>query len=258
MLNYNIGSPPSIRLKKDKHLLDSLGLGCLIACFSSMEHIKTKGSELLSWVSSGLAGFLYKHDATGKPCYYPTNIRCWTEWFDRDDPSATGDWETLCKLRKENPGKICPTPAAIEAKTLSGLTVAAAGDVIYKNDITSGFICRNKDQINNKKCNDYRVRFSCYPPFCGGGVCWTSWFNRDNPGATGDWEILSELKKQNKICDNPLYVDAVTTDTMTPAIYTGETFYMYNPTDGFVCRNKDQTTGKCSDYKVRFGCPCNN
>ncbi|XP_013765772.1 uncharacterized protein LOC102205049 [Pundamilia nyererei] len=228
MLNYNKGSPPFIRLKKDKHLLDSLRLGCLIACFSSMEHIETKGSG------------------------------CWTEWFDRDDPSASGDWETLCRLRKENPGKICPRPAAIEAKTLSGLTVAAAGDVIYKNDITSGFICRNKDQINNKKCNDYRVRFSCYPPFCERGVCWTSWFNRDDPGTTGDWEVLSELKKHNKICDNPLYVDAVTTDTMTPAIYTGETFYMYNPTDGFVCGNKDQTTGKCSDYKVRFGCPCNN
>lgn len=57
---------------------------------------------------------------------------CWTEWFDRDDPSASGDWETLCRLHKENPGKICPRPAAIEAKTLSGLTVAAAGDVIYK------------------------------------------------------------------------------------------------------------------------------
>lgn len=57
-------------------------------------------------------------------------------------------------------------------------------------------------------------------------VCWTSWFNRDDPGTTGDWEVLSELKKQKKICDNPLYVDAVTTDTITPAIYTGETFYM--------------------------------
>lgn len=57
-------------------------------------------------------------------------------------------------------------------------------------------------------------------------VCWTSWFNRDDPGTTGDWEVLSELKKQKKFCDNPLYVDAVTTDTITPAIYTGETFYM--------------------------------
>lgn len=57
---------------------------------------------------------------------------CWTDWFDRDDPSGSGDWETLYNLRKENPGKICPTPQGIEATTLSGLSVAAAGEVIYK------------------------------------------------------------------------------------------------------------------------------
>lgn len=60
-----------------------------------------------------------------------TNLcpECWTDWFDRDDPTGTGDWETLYHLRKQNPGKICPKPADIEAQTLS---VAAAGDVIYK------------------------------------------------------------------------------------------------------------------------------
>lgn len=57
---------------------------------------------------------------------------CWTDWFDRDDPTGTGDWETLYNLRLENPGKICDKPVDIEARTLSGLTVAAAGDVIYK------------------------------------------------------------------------------------------------------------------------------
>ena len=57
---------------------------------------------------------------------------CWTEWFDRDDPSRTGDWETLSDLYNENPGKICFKPADIEARTLSGLSVAAAGDVTFK------------------------------------------------------------------------------------------------------------------------------
>ncbi|XP_039981897.1 cartilage intermediate layer protein 2 [Xiphias gladius] len=183
--------------------------------------------------------------------------RCWTDWFDRDDPIGTGDWETLYNLRKENPGKICPKPVDIEAKTLSGLSVAAAGDVIYKSDTTLGFICRNKDQ-SKKMCNDYRVRFSCHPPFCGGGVCWTKWFDRDNPSGTGDWELLIYLKAANpgEICDYPLYIEAVTTDTMTPAIHTGETFFAYSPTQGFVCRKTDQKSGGCRDYKVRFGCPC--
>ena len=57
---------------------------------------------------------------------------CWTDWFDRDNPSGTGDWETLSDLRTENPGKICPKPFGIEATTLTGVSVAAAGDVIFK------------------------------------------------------------------------------------------------------------------------------
>lgn len=40
--------------------------------------------------------------------------------------------------------------------------------VFSRNDPISGFICRNSDQSNGM-CNDYRVRFSCHPPFCGGG-----------------------------------------------------------------------------------------
>lgn len=57
---------------------------------------------------------------------------CWTDWFDRDDPSGTGDWETLSDLRKQFPQKICPKPIDIEVQTLSGLSVAAAGDIVFK------------------------------------------------------------------------------------------------------------------------------
>lgn len=189
--------------------------------------------------------------------YYPTHIQCWTEWFDRDDPSGTGDWEVLYNLRIENPGKICPKPQGIQVETTTVLSVAAAGEVIFKSDTTTGFVCRKQDQPDNT-CNDYRVRFSCHPPFCGGGVCWTDWFDRDDPSVTGDWETLASLKKQYpcKICETPLYIEAVTTDTMTPAIQTGENFLFYNPTQGFVCRKEDQSDNSCRDYKVRFGCPC--
>ncbi|XP_034087319.1 cartilage intermediate layer protein 1-like [Gymnodraco acuticeps] len=91
-------------------------------------------------------------------------------------------------------------------------------------------------------------------------VCWTKWFDRDNPSGTGDWELLKDLRKENtgKICKYPLYIEAITTDTMTPAISTGQTFYIYNLTQGFVCRNKDQRKGMCRDYKVRFRCLCRN
>nr|XP_046229567.1 uncharacterized protein LOC124050775 [Scatophagus argus] len=195
-----------------------------------------------------------------KPCYYPTNIRCWTDWFDRDNPTGSGDWETLFNLRDENPGKICPNPIEIQARTLSGQSASSAGDVIYKSDTTDGFICRNSDQTSKRLCNDYRVRFSCHPPFCGQGVCFSDWYDRDNPGGSGDWELLRDLRSEfpGEICDHPLYIEAVTTDTMTPAVETGEIFEIYSPSRGFVCRNTDQASGSCSDYKVRFGCACDH
>ncbi|XP_010772119.1 cartilage intermediate layer protein 2-like [Notothenia coriiceps] len=131
---------------------------------------------------------------------------------------------------------------------------------LFRNDATSGFVCRNVDQPKKKMCNDYRVRFNCHPPFCGGGVCWTDWFDRDNPSGSGDWELLSNLRKENpgKICEYPLYIEVVTTDKMTPAISIGENFYIFSPTQGFVSRNKDQRKVMCRDYKVRFWCPCRN
>ncbi|XP_063758628.1 uncharacterized protein LOC134877157 [Eleginops maclovinus] len=192
--------------------------------------------------------------------FLPVMPECWTDWFDRDNPSGSGDWEILSHLYKENPGKICSKPQDIETTTLSGLSVAAAGEVIFKNDVTSGFICRNNDQPNKKMCSDYRVRFSCHPPFCGGGVCWTKWYDRDNPSGTGDWELLYNLRiaYPGQICDYPLSIEVVTTDTMTPAISAGQNFHIFNPTHGFVCRNQDQKSGMCRDYKVRFGCPCKN
>ncbi|XP_068432106.1 uncharacterized protein [Clinocottus analis] len=184
-------------------------------------------------------------------------VGCWTQWFDRDNPSGTGDWEILSSLRAANPGKICTTPAAIEAQTLFGLSAAAAGDVIYKSDTTTGFACRNTDQKKKKSCHDYRVRFRCPPSFCDVKVCWTQWFDRDNPSGTGDWETLASLRAANpgKICVKPESIEAVTTDTNTPATSTGDNIYISSPTLGFVCRKKDQKSGQCRDYKVRFRCP---
>ncbi|KAM8725847.1 cartilage intermediate layer protein 2-like [Acanthopagrus schlegelii] len=153
---------------------------------------------------------------------------CWTGWFDRDDPSGTGDWETLSDLRRENPGKICPEPGSMEVTTLSGLSVGAAGEVIFRNDLTDGFVCRNQDQ-SDRTCNDYRVRFCCPPQYCGEEVCWTRWYDRDDPSGTGDWEPLSNLRSENprQICDNPLYIEAVTTgNNPVLATSTGQTFHV--------------------------------
>uniref|UniRef100_A0A3Q3G2W4 WxxW domain-containing protein n=1 Tax=Labrus bergylta TaxID=56723 RepID=A0A3Q3G2W4_9LABR len=151
--------------------------------------------------------------------------KCWTDWFDRDDPCDIGDHETLRELRRENPGRICRNPTDIEARTQSGLSPAEAGDVISVSDTNTGFICRNSDQPK-RKCHDYRVRFSCHPPFCGIEVCWTKWYDRDDPSGKADWEALKELRMENpgEICDDPVYIEAVTVDTNTPALETGDIF----------------------------------
>ncbi|XP_062308044.1 mucin-5AC-like [Osmerus eperlanus] len=194
-----------------------------------------------------------------KPIPLPnfTNIKCWTEWFDRDNPSGFGDFETLAELRSENPGKICTLPGQIEVTTTSGGSLPT-GNIIAIMDTITGFVCKNADQLPYKpRCFDYRVRFSCHPPFCASsGVCWTKWFDRDDPSGTGDWETLSNLRQENPgvICAQPLYIESVVVGTNAPA--WGQNFLYYTPTQGFVCRNQDQKGKPCLDYKVRFGCPC--
>lgn len=182
---------------------------------------------------------------------------CYTEWFDRDDPSGTGDWETLRALRAENPGMICNSPLWIEIQTISSYSVASTGNIISKADVTTGFICENSAQPSGM-CQDFRVRFMCPQEFCCEKVCWTRWYDQDDPTGTGDSELLSELRKHypNEICEHPLYIDVVTVDTNTPVTATNQAIHIYSPTEGFVCRNQDQTGCQCRDYKVRFGCPC--
>ncbi|XP_014873869.1 uncharacterized protein LOC106937064 [Poecilia latipinna] len=190
-------------------------------------------------------------------CKNSFSAQGWTEWFDRDTPSVIGDKETLSSLRRENPGKICPNPTNIEAVTLSGHSVEETGETIFKYDTKTGFICRNRDQ-RDWKCQDYKVRFSCSVDICQ-NVCWTKWYNRDRPTGSGDWEHLSALRKENPggdLCADLVYVEAVTVEDKTPALKTGQKFHVYSPGKGFVCRNEDQSFGKCSDYKVRFGYYC--
>ncbi|KAF6715713.1 Thyrotropin receptor [Oryzias melastigma] len=179
-----------------------------------------------------------------------SNRDCWTQWFDRDDPTATGDWETLSDLRNQFPDKVCPDPVDLEATTLSGTPADQTGEVFFKYDTTSGFVCRNEDQ-NGGMCKDYRVRFSCPSSYCTEKVCWTEWFDRDNPSGTGDWELLSDLRRENpgQICETPQYIQAKADSVL--GVFKRDKFYIYNPTKGFVCRNKDQKFTDCWDYKVR-------
>lgn len=185
------------------------------------------------------------------------NIKCWTAWLNRDIPTGTGDWETVSEFRKGYRRHMCPSPTAIEVASVDGISLADTGNVFHANDHITGLICRNEDQ-GKCLCRDYKVRFICHPPYCGDqqDMCWTQWFDRDDPSVTGDWETLTELRKEHpgKICANPIAIDSRTVDTDTLATSTGQDFLHYSPTTGFVCKNgPDQN---CMDYKVRFRCPC--
>ncbi|XP_077396778.1 mucin-5AC-like isoform X2 [Festucalex cinctus] len=185
-----------------------------------------------------------------------TSNECWTRWFDRDNPSGTGDYETLPELHKENPDKICQYPIQIEVKTKSGASVGSTGDVIHVSDVHTGFVCRNQDQPNNGQCSDYKVRFLCPLQFCKAKECWTRWFDRDNPSGTGDYETLPRLHKENpsKICDHPITIE-VKTKSGAFVGSTGDAIRVADAHNGFICKNVDQPNGDCADYKVRFLCP---
>ncbi|XP_062821910.1 uncharacterized protein LOC134294504 [Anolis carolinensis] len=180
---------------------------------------------------------------------------CTTRWFDRDDPSGVGDFETTVDLKKEYPGQICSDPIGIEAQTVDGIPAGNTGQIFNPFNAAEGFACVNAAQKTGS-CRDYRVRFTCPPEFCSG--CTTRWFDRDDPSGKGDYELTADLRKEypNGICAEPVAISVQTLDG-TPASQTGQTFAVFDATEGFACVNQDQVSeGKsCRDYKVRFSCP---
>uniref|UniRef100_A0A665UZY9 WxxW domain-containing protein n=1 Tax=Echeneis naucrates TaxID=173247 RepID=A0A665UZY9_ECHNA len=92
---------------------------------------------------------------------------CRTRWFDHDDPTENGDFEVLSDLLSVYPKEICPRPIAIEVQTISGEPASNTSDVFLNYDATYGFACVNADQ-DSRRCEDYRVRFTCPKEFCQG------------------------------------------------------------------------------------------
>lgn len=82
----------------------------------------------------------------------------WTEWFDIDDPGASGDWEPLQALIDAH--GVCAAPTAIECETVDGKDWKTAGQA-YRCEPGIGGICRTKEQADGQECLDYRVRFTC-------------------------------------------------------------------------------------------------
>ncbi|XP_048097017.1 uncharacterized protein si:dkey-205h13.2 [Alosa alosa] len=90
---------------------------------------------------------------------------CRTRWFDLDDPTGRGDYETFRQLQIAFPEAVCSQPVAIEAMTTSGVPALQTGDTFQVYDATHGFACVNAEQ-GGRRCQDYKVRFTCPLDFC--------------------------------------------------------------------------------------------
>ena len=102
-------------------------------------------------------------------------------------------------------------------------------------------------------------------PSAGTIVCdhgWTQEMNVDTPddGDNGDYETIPNLRKKYAFCDvgNIITARCYKAGTNTTHDHTGETVTC-DPTTGLACNNWDQlnqSSGKCSDYSIRFYCNC--
>ncbi|KAK1159469.1 hypothetical protein AOXY_G22176, partial [Acipenser oxyrinchus oxyrinchus] len=147
---------------------------------------------------------------------------CRTGWFSSDEPSGTGDIESLMQLQQKYPGQICRNPLSVEAQTISGISALNTENIFQAYDTTYGFACINSAQ-KNRICEDYQVRFTCPAEFCSD--CRTRWFNRDSPSGKGDYETLLQLQEEypGEICSDLWSIEALTLSGI-PASQTGNIF----------------------------------
>ncbi|KAK6180686.1 hypothetical protein SNE40_008691 [Patella caerulea] len=83
----------------------------------------------------------------------------WTAFYDRDNATETGDYETLSIIRKFHPG-VCRSPRAIDVLVAStGYDYRSAGESVCLCP-SRGFACQNVDQ-DDGQCEDYKIRFCC-------------------------------------------------------------------------------------------------
>lgn len=88
-------------------------------------------------------------------------------------------------------------------------------------------------------------------PECG----WTAWINSDRPTVgSGDLETLSKIRRIHKFCDSPALIECRDVHTRTP-VQDIHQKVSCDLSTGLKCLNWDNN-GDCSDFEVRFFCPC--
>jgi hypothetical protein len=92
----------------------------------------------------------------------------WTEWFNRDNPALSGDWETLQHFIPE--GKVCNNPTGIQAMARTDGSTENIHFNLNAADDHYGFWCINEEQPNGERCANFYARFCCnendWEPVC--------------------------------------------------------------------------------------------
>lgn len=90
----------------------------------------------------------------------------WTPWLNRDNPSGTGDFETLREfLQAGRVPQSCGTPSKIECRRRGTSQLVQSGTQVngerFTCDRKVGGYCYNSQQAPGIRCGDYEVRFLC-------------------------------------------------------------------------------------------------
>ncbi|XP_028416210.1 uncharacterized protein LOC114540129 [Dendronephthya gigantea] len=186
----------------------------------------------------------------------------WTSWLDRDDPSASGDWELYHSFAKEEHGPPCkagfePVDANCRVKGSNMLWYEANQNISILNRCTPrGFACVNSE---TQSCKDYEIQFLCYKPPADVNIYWTHWLDRDDPSASGDWELYSGFvdRDNNPPCKagfEPVGANCRVKSSNKPWYEANQQIrssYRCSST-GFACVNSK--TQVCEDYEIQFLC----
>jgi hypothetical protein len=218
-----------------------------------------------------------------------SNSQCATWWSGfvaslSQMPAGSVDWEGRCN---ENNQLACQWDSANCGSGTPPPTPAGPGCCLTtETGLANNFDCSHAGFQNTDKCHSAAPNCAwstdCNPttapttpptlaPTPGPPTCWTPWFDRDQPGGTGDWESFSALSQEHP----QAFLDAGCSLEYTGQISTplgvqcqdaqsGQDWSQFNdnfangeacsPSEGIVCVNRDQPYGTCHDYKVRFNC----
>jgi Mucin-2 protein WxxW repeating region len=143
----------------------TLGVSCTKYCNaafgSGCSYRDSHGDGIVEFgCSDGSTAWVYLKGASPDEVSADTDAYIATDWYDRDGPGGSGDYETLKDLINE--GKdVCQDSkiTLVECQTKAGVDYSEIGEVVTcRKDV--GAVCRNKDQ-SDEKCNDYKIRFYC-------------------------------------------------------------------------------------------------